>query len=139
MHTPQGDRDLANLRVIIVGGPKTGKTTLANEIGGTVFHTDDLIGTHSWEDVPNAIIDWMGRPGSWVIEGVQTARALRRWLKLQPLIGILERNPPVDQIIVKTHPFVELAPRQEGLLKGVMTVWREVEPLLGSAVDVVYW
>lgn len=127
-------------RVIIVGGPKTGKTTLAKEtFGGTVFHTDDLIGTHSWEDVPDAIIEWMRRPGPWVIEGVQTARALRRWHKHHGSIVSALGDIPFDQVIVKTHAFVELTPRQEGMAKGVMKVWKEVEPWIVSAVDVMYW
>lgn len=126
-------------RVIIVGGPKTGKTTLAGEISANMaLHTDDLIGTHTWEDVPDAVIEWMHRPGPWVIEGVQTARALRRWLNLASMHP-RPAMPPCDQIIVKTTPFVELTKGQASMMKGVMTVWKEVEPLLGSAVDVVYW
>lgn len=126
---------MTDQRIIIVGGPKTGKTTLAAEIAGDapVFHTDDLIGTHSWADVPEAIIEWMVRKGPWVIEGVQTARALRRWIKST---GEL---PPVDQVVVKTTPFVELTKGQAAMMKGVMTVWKEVEPFLVSVVDVVYW
>lgn len=142
MHTPAGDRDLAEKRIVIVGGPKTGKTTLAEQLMLStdleidhVFHTDDLIGTHTWADVPEAIIEWMRRPGPWVIEGVQTARGLRRWMKtLDPAVPL-----PVDLVIVKTTPFVELTKGQASMMKGVMTVWKEVEPLLGSVVDVVYW
>lgn len=120
-------------RIIIVGGPRTGKTTLAGELGiEPVLHTDDLIGTHSWEDVPDAVCEWMRAPGPWVIEGVQTARALRRFVRDR---GEL---PPVDQIIVLAHPHVELSKRQEAMTKGVMKIWREVEPLLVSVVDVVY-
>lgn len=40
---------MTDKRTIILGGPKTGKTTLSVCLarGTTVLHTDDLIGTHS--------------------------------------------------------------------------------------------
>lgn len=120
-------------RVVIVGGPKVGKTTLAEELGAPVLHTDDLIGSCSWEDVPDAIVEWMSRPGPWTIEGVQTARALRR------IVRDRKETPKVDRIVVMTRAHAARTPQQEAMAKGIMKIWSEVEPVLSLAVDVVYW
>jgi hypothetical protein len=45
---------LGSERLVIAGGPRTGKTTLAAELAGKtgapVHHTDDLIGGFAWSD-----------------------------------------------------------------------------------------
>jgi dephospho-CoA kinase len=121
-------------RIVIVGGPKVGKTTAADAIarvfGHTVMHTDDLISTHSWGDVPDAILEWFELPGPWVVEGVQTARALRRWFKSQPRSSAT-MNLLVDAVVNVTRPpFVPLSRGQESMAKGVAKIFAEVEPRL---------
>ena len=73
-------------RVVIAGGPNTGKTTLADKIGRpNTQHTDDLIGTYDWSGVSAHVAEsWMAQPGPWVIEGVATVRALRKRMELSP-------------------------------------------------------
>lgn len=68
-------------RVAIVGGPSTGKTTLAATVTDRpVFGTDDTMAL-PWSDVPGAVISKARELGdAWVIEGVQVARALRKGL-----------------------------------------------------------
>lgn len=131
-----------NKRIMIVGGPRTGKTTLADEIrldmepDVLVYHTDDLIGKYDWADVPDQIITWMQYNPPWLIEGVQTARALRRWLKKAKTLGWA--GTPCDRIIVLREPKEELTKGQTTMMRGVWTVWKEVEPQLDPRVVVEY-
>jgi hypothetical protein len=121
-------------RIIIVGGPKTGKTTLSSALlpAVPVQHTDDLIHL-PWSEVPDAVIDWMLQDGPWIIEGVQTARALRRWYRDGGLTGT-----PCDRVIVCAHPVADLTKRQAAMAKGIWKIWGEVEPQLAGAVIVEY-
>lgn len=113
-------------RLIIVGGPQTGKTTLArrmgNELGLPVRHTDDLIATHDWSGASLAASLWFDAPGPWCVEGVATARAIRKWLTAHP------EGTPADQILLLGGPWVELTKGQQAMTKGVATVWTEILP-----------
>lgn len=128
-------------RIVILGGPKTGKTTLAEHfsLGGTwtpehgtgpgrargpgakaVRHTDDLISL-GWSEASQAASAWFDEPGPWIIEGVAAVRALRKWRDQHP-----GERPPVDRVIYLTRPFVDLTPGQRSMAKGVDTVWEEI-------------
>jgi len=124
------------LRVVIVGGPRTGKSTLADRIaakylqrpeqerqampGLSLLRTDDLIQTHDWSEVSAIAADWLETPGAFVIEGVATARALRKWLAQNP-------GTPLNAVIVLTaKPFDELTKEQSAMDKGVSTVWNKI-------------
>lgn len=144
VHRPLPDQ----MRIVILGGPKTGKTTLANHLalGGTftdgrtgpgrtrgpgakaVRHTDDLIHL-GWSEASQHVADeWLNAPGPWIIEGVAVARALRKWRDAHP-----GEPPPVDRVIRLTVPHVALTPGQRTMTRGEETVWREVEQWLLSA------
>jgi hypothetical protein len=134
-------------RVVILGGPKTGKTTLANhlahqhafdELSRTGLHadvvpprhTDDLIDL-GWSAGSQRIADeWLTQPGPWIIEGVACSRALRKWRAAHP-----DEPPPVDRVIRLTTPYVALSSRQAGMAKGEEHVWQEIEQWLLSAPD----
>lgn len=111
-------------RVVIFGGPHTGKTSLSyrlqNECGiATVRHGDDTE-SMGWSESSAAASEWLNEPGEWVIEGVQMARALRKWLKANP-------NTPLDaDIIMLSKPFGVLLRGQESMAKGVVTVFNEI-------------
>lgn len=119
-------------RICIIGGPRTGKTTLANTMSN-VLHTDDLIGQFDWSGVSEFVAtDWFARPGPWVIEGVAAVRALRKWLAANT------DGVPCERIIVLTEPYVELSKGQASMAKGHEKVWQEVLPQLlarGVAVE----
>lgn len=124
-------------RIVILGGPKTGKTTLADRMladatrgpgghggGPTVFHTDDLI-SMGWSEASQYIADrWLNDQGDWIIEGVAAVRALRKWRDQHP-----GERPPVDRVIRLTTPHVELSKGQAAMAKGEETVWS------GTALD----
>ena len=101
-------------RVAIVGGPGTGKTTLASyATTHPVIHTDDYMGL-AWPDIPRVVMDDLAALGPrWIVEGCQVARCLRKGLH-------------VDVVVVMRVPRRPLTAAQEGLGKGVMTILAEV-------------
>lgn len=126
-------------RIVILGGPKTGKTTLASQMylhdgrsyheRPKVRHTDDLIHL-GWSEASAAAALWIDEPGPWIIEGVAMARALRKWREAHP-----GERPPVDRVIRLTEPHVALTPGQATMAKGEETVWQEIAGwLLGEGV-----
>ena len=99
-------------RVAICGGPKTGKTTLSNTIPHElVVHTDEYMNL-SWEEVPPAIIARLTGCPSFVIEGVQVPRVLRKGLE-------------VDCVVYLERTWLPLTPPQRSLTKACFTVFGE--------------
>jgi hypothetical protein len=124
-------------RVLIVGGPNRGKSTLARQLGLPVFCTDARSLVRAPEEgvtyVPEGL-DWSGSSahvaehwlpmhGPWVIEGVAAARALRKWADANPL-----GPPPVDRIVVLWEARADCSKGQAAMAKGVETVWRGIAP-----------
>jgi hypothetical protein len=102
----------AHPRVAIAGGPQTGKTTLAKiTTDRPVFHSDDFK-SFAWEAVPLAMLAGVAGHKTFVIEGVQVARALRKGLV-------------VDAVIYLHRPRVERIRGQVVMAKGIHTVFAE--------------
>ena len=113
-------------RVAIVGGPRTGKTTLSLEVTDRpVFHTDDTKGL-PWSDQPAIWLERVGTEPRFLIEGVQVARCLRKGLQ-------------VDAIVYLSVPYRALTPGQEALHKGVGSVFRDYLGMERGIVPVFYW
>lgn len=114
------------MRTIIIGAPKTGKTTLATNAAKVglmvpVYHTDSLIPGRSWADQGDAAFELLSRanredPEGFVYEGVLAVRALSRWIKTQP-------GKPCDEILVLTVPRVQQTQAQITLGKGILTTF----------------
>jgi len=118
-------------RIAVVGGPRTGKTTLVMttvEVDDRpVFHTDDLIGLVEWADQPAVIIERCAPLDRYVVEGIQVARALRKGLE-------------PDVVVVTTWPMVERTSGQKRLARAVDTWfhdWLAQRPDHGRAL--VWW
>lgn len=115
-------------RICIAGGPKVGKTTLGNLLGGdpgVVLHsTDDLIATHDWSAASLAASKWFDEPGDFVAEGVAIGRALRKWLAAN------HTGKPCDLVYWLDVPRVPLTDGQRAMSRGCLTVWSEIEPEL---------
>lgn len=116
-------------QIVIVGGPHTGKTTLAGrlkdelKIANVMHSTDDLMGL-GWSESSAVASQWFNDPGEWIIEGVSTARALRKWLQANP-----ERSLDAD-ILVLHEAFTPLLTGQRAMTTGVHSVFRQIEPEL---------
>lgn len=134
-------------RILITGGPRTGKTTLADKLQATgltanppgpmLRHTDDLIaqcthlGKEGWSEASRLASEWLNEPGPWIIEGVAVCRALRKWREAHP-----GEPPPVDKVIRLTMPHVALTKGQAAMAKGEETVWQDIAGwLLGEGVS----
>jgi hypothetical protein len=139
-------------RIVICGGPRTGKTTLARDLyrgavpgfadhglisSDAIHHTDTVMGISGmdWSGASRFVAyEWFTLPGPWIIEGVAVSRALRKWREAHP-----GEPPPVDRVIRLTTPHVELTRGQAAMDKGEATVWAEIEDwLLESGVEVEY-
>lgn len=115
---------MTTTRILIAGGPRTGKTTKANELGAQfsipVRHTDDLIATHDWSAASAEVATWMSEVGAWIIEGVAVGRALRKWYAANP------EGDPFTEVYYLTGAFEPLSKGQTSMAKGCDTVWAEV-------------
>lgn len=130
------------MRIVIVGGPRRGKSTLARTFGLPIFCGDPRSKVKDPEDgvtyLPEGLhyagdsgaAAWisanifLGAPGPWVFEGHVAARALRRMLAG----GWNAFGPsPKNKIIVLAGPArCESTKGQETMHRGVMTVWEEI-------------
>lgn len=121
-------------RICITGGPRTGKTTLAERLGAElghgrfVRHTDALLQLHlGWSESSEAVATWFNAPGPWIIEGVAVSRALRKWRAAHP-----GEPPPVDRVIYLEHAHEPLSRGQYRMSVGVETVHAEIEEWLAD-------
>ncbi len=147
------------MRTIIVGGPRTGKSTLAKSFGVPVFCGDprslvkdpepgvtylpefyDLPEKERWSAGSEYVAkEWFSLPGPWVMEGQIMARALRKWMKSPA--GFYFGAPygyPCDRIIVLTQQYMHAVtkPGQIRMHAQVMDVWREVSWRFESIAEV---
>ncbi len=118
-------------RIVIAGGPRTGKTTLAAAYDMPlvdpvpVRHTDDLIHLW-WSEASAAAALWFDAPGPWIVEGVAAVRALRKWLAAHP------EGKPCDVVYWLAEPVVPVTPGQAAMARGCATVWNEIRDALQS-------
>ncbi len=139
-------------RIIAVGGPRTGKSTLAREYrwkGIPVYCGDPISMVKEYEPGVTYLPEfehlpekerwsagsehvaraWFSLPGPWVMEGQIMARALRKWMRHEqessPALGL---PLPCDRIIVLTqqHMHAVTKPGQIRMHAQVMDVWREI-------------
>ena len=125
--TTEFDKILArHKRIAIVGGPRTGKTTLVEEVmGRRIIHTDDFMDLE-WKEVPDAIIEEVELLDDFVVEGVQAARALRKGME-------------VDAVVFISEPKVQLTTRQAALGKSVLKWFIDWMARESPGVEVVYF
>lgn len=126
------------MRTIIVGGPRTGKSTLAQKLDGPIYCTDpkhvvkepvDNVTygpDEEWgKDTEWIAENWLGKPGPWTVEGHATARALRKYQG---------EGKPCDRIIVLKNQYY-YNEGQRRMHKGVMTVWDEIKHRYADLVE----
>lgn len=152
---------MKNERVIIVGGPRRGKSTMAKAFALTGYPVrcgdplskvkDPLPGvTYLPEGIPISGDDgaaqwvadnWFAMPGPWVCEGWVMARALRRWLAgnaPSARTGLDRFSMPCDRIIVLDRPaFTEELRGQASMHKAVLTVWSGIAHHFAPITEVI--
>ena len=133
-----------NTRIVVIGGPRTGKTTYAKDfpwptrcsdpksLGGDADDRLDLPSKERWSAISAEVASWLDAVGPWVIEGVAVPRALRKWREAHPLMPC-----PVDEIHLLMTPRVALTPGQAAMGKGVQTVLNEIMPWLLATAKIV--
>ena len=112
------------MKIVLTGYPKTGKTTLANQLfvtaGYIVRHTDDVIPLGPVAD-SQAVSEWFNEPGDWLVEGVIAPRAIRKWLDQHP-----GQHFPADMVVFLREHVVPWESKGT-FVKGLETVWGQVE------------
>lgn len=86
-----------------------------------MYHLDSLVADHKWSEQSDIACKYLGEPGTWIVEGCASVRALRKWLARSPT------GKPCDAIIRMATPREPLTRGQETLRKGEATIWREIE------------
>ena len=136
------------MKIIIVGGPKRGKSTYCRDLELPIFCTDPrslcpepetgvtylserFAAKGMWSASSQFIADdWFNMAGPWCVEGVATARALRKWRGSALLC---------DKIVVFRHayPSAVVSKGQEAMAKGVMKVWSEIQHRFTDIVEYI--
>lgn len=105
-------------RIAITGGPRVGKTWLANTYGldREVVHTDTWQGVE-WDKQPALIVAACEPLPRFLLEGVQVPRALRKGLQIDALLWL-------------DCPAAPQTPAQRAMGKAVATVLRTIRSQL---------
>lgn len=113
-------------RIIIIGGPNSGKSYYAEQISGRysiddVKYTDSLIETYSWEEIAEMVSNWFIAEAPWIICGMMCCRGLRYWFRYNNLIKPCDRIIFIDRI-------VDRSTRQKAMFKVMNDIWNEILP-----------
>jgi hypothetical protein len=123
---------LGPARVVIAGGPRRGKSTIAEKLVGpgvTHHHGEELVDRPEWAGMTREekwsagsalAATWLDEPGPLVAENVAMSRALRKWLKAHP------EGKPVDVVVHLSDAVNETIPGQETMAAGDETVWKQI-------------
>jgi adenosyl cobinamide kinase/adenosyl cobinamide phosphate guanylyltransferase len=111
-------------RTVIIGGPRTGKTTLANALaqkdGRPVISTDGFI-EMGWSEASQYVAtDVLERQPPWIVEGTCAIRALRKWLEQH------DKGSPCDDVYWLLSAKVALSKSQVAMFKGCCTIWASI-------------
>ncbi len=132
------------MRVVILGGPYSGKSTYAGTYGLPVYCTDPkslvrnpkdnvtyLPEGLGWSEGSEYVAkNWLTKPGDWVIEGTGAVRALRKFNG---------NKPDVILYFANSHPSQELLPGQVAMAISVSSIWEEVKAKYAPITKYMKW
>lgn len=135
-------------RIVIVAGPRCGKSTLARQLRAEGYPTlcgdpaslakDLEAGVEylpeglEWSEGSAFVArDWFARPGPWVAEGQIMARALRK--------ASADFMPDEVRVILNHHPAAAVTEGQARMAQGVRTVWAEIAPRFAAVATLWAW
>lgn len=138
------------MKVAIIGSPFSGKSTLANSYGVSVFCSDPASTVREviegvtympegldWEEQSHYICENWFPKSEWVIEGVGVVRALRKW------INYYDSVPPCYQAIYirDFHPnaLINVLPAHNSMAKSIETIWNEIAPIYSGITTNKFW
>jgi adenylate kinase family enzyme len=114
------------VRIAIIGAPRAGKTTLAEELrhtlGWPILHTDDLAPL-GWSAASAEAARALHSTAHLILEGVAAVRALRKALAACSC-------PPCERCIILERPRLPLTRHQLAMARGCATMLAEIEPEL---------
>jgi hypothetical protein len=131
------------MRIVVIGGPLSGKSTYSSTYGLPVYCTDPkslvrnpkpnvtyLPEGLGWSEGSEYVAkNWLTKPGDWIIEGTGAIRALRKW------------SGSPDQIIYITnmHPSQEPLPGQMAMAISISTMWEDVRKKYEPITKYLKW
>lgn len=122
------------MKVAVFGGPRTGKSTFASKLAReldlplvstgkkAVVATDAFIGV-PWADVPDRVRVVLAPLESWILEGCNAGRVIRRWLEMDPELKL-------DRVYWLERAWVPRNKGQEAMAKGCRTIFLSILPEL---------
>jgi len=112
-------------RIIIIGYPKSGKTTLFKTLSSYdesktyyLLQTDDYIGKHSYKQTLYEIIEDLKGKKKYIVEGIQGYRLLRKISEL----NLLDMKPDLIINCITDRPIQQKHLKQ---IKGLNTIWNQ--------------
>lgn len=121
------------MKLLIIGYPRSGKTTLAETQQVLMQHpyqdnrvkkisTDDLVKQYEWSAFSDKVADLLTQPGPWIIEGCSAVRGLRKYLKAG--------NKPDFEIVWLDKPYIPLTGKQIGFAASLSSIYKECQEIM---------
>lgn len=123
-------------RVVIIGAPASGKTTLAKTLEQhfEVIHTDDYSG-FGYDKTLYSLMEDLDREDGWIVEGVLGYRLLRKLRQIGQDVDLIiecERSLADIEEVYRRERNADFN-RVKGMIKANDTVYQEYKRLGGSA------
>ena len=121
------------MKLLIIGHPRCGKTTLADKTLGLmaqdpynhrpwIVHTDDLVKVYEWSVFSDKVCDLLQQPGPWIIEGCSAVRGLRKYLRAGHKVDF--------EVVWLDNPHIPLKGNQIGFAASLTSIYKECKEMM---------